>query len=126
MESRDKENKEVVKKKRGRKAKDEKREYELNKDQSKFFVDLSNNKNELELVFDLLAKTNDKLLGREIIFKDLALFGLSKITNKDIGKIKDMALTEMERVELACNEHNMKLGLNLSLGEFLVKKLGID
>lgn len=113
-------------KKRGRKAKIEGRAYELNKDQSRFFVDLSDDKSKLAEVFNLLEKANKKDLGRDIVFKDLALIGISKLTEKDIEKIQDQSLTEMERVQKSLDEYNLKSGLRLSLGEYLVKKLGIN
>ena len=115
----------VSAKKRGRKPKNEKKVYQLNKEQTKFFVDLSNDSERLETVFNILEQVNQKEYGREIIFKDLALYGLSKLNEKDIEKIKDSSLNEMERVERALVEHNKKTGNSLNMGEFLIKKLGI-
>ena len=112
-------------KKRGRKKKNEKREYVLNRDQTKFFIDYGDNKKELEVVFDLLVKANKKGLGRDIVFKDLVLFALSKLNEKDIEKIQESSLTEMERVYRSLEDYNEKSGLRLSLGEYLSKKLGV-
>lgn len=116
----------VQKKKRGRKPKNEKTEYQINSEQTKFFVDLSKEKDSLEQIFNLLRKANKKNYGREITFKDLALFGIDKITEKDLDKIKDGSLSEMEKVEKALDEYNQKNGTKLSMGEFLVKKLSIN
>lgn len=116
----------VQKKKRGRKPKNEKTEYQINSEQTKFFVDLSKEKDSLEQIFNLLRKVNKKNYGREITFKDLALFGIDKITEKDLDKIKDGSLSEMEKVEKALDEYNQKNGTKLSMGEFLVKKLSIN
>lgn len=116
---------EGIRKKRGRKAKVKSKEYVLNRDQSKFFIDLSNEKKNLEVVFDLLVKANKKDLGRCLTFKDLALYGLAKITDKDIEKIQEQSLSEMERVQRSFQEYNLKNNLQLSLGEYLLKKLGI-
>lgn len=116
----------MQKKKRGRKSKNERQEYQINPEQTKFFVDLSKEKEPLEKVFDLLTKVNQKNYGREITFKDLALFGIEKITDKDLDKIKDGSLSEMEKVEKALDEYNQKHGTKLSMGEFLVKKLSIN
>jgi len=113
-------------KKRGRKKKDEKRVFELNKEQNKFFIDLSKDKEGLGLVQDLLFKVNQKEQGREINFKDLVLFSLAKLTEKDLEKIKDSCLSEMEKVERLLFEHNEKNKTQLSLGEFLLKKLNIN
>lgn len=116
----------VLKKKRGRKPKDEKTEYQINPDQTKFFVDLSKDKESLNKVFKLLEASNKKDYGREVTFKDLSLFGIDRISSKDIEKIQDMSLSKMEKVERALNEYNQKHGTKLSLGEFLVKKLSIN
>ncbi len=113
-------------KKRGRKRKDEKMVYELNRGQTKFFVDLSKEKVPLEKVFDLLSKSNEKDYGREVTFKDIALFGIDKITDKDLERLRDGSLSEMEKVDKARDEYNQKNGTSLSMGEFLVKKLSIN
>ena len=119
------ENTEVRKKKRGRKPKNTKTVYELNKDQTKFFVDLTKDKENLEMIFNLLETANKKEYGREILFKDIALYGISRITNKDIEKIQELSLSEMEKVERSLDEYNKKNGTKLTLGEYLVKKLSI-
>ena len=49
--------KEEKSKKRGRRPKNEKREYIVNRSQTKFFVDLGDNKKQLELIFNLLVVT---------------------------------------------------------------------
>ena len=113
-------------KKRGRRLKNEKKEYVVNRDQTKFFVDLSSDKKQLDMVFDLLLRVNGKDYGREILFKDLALFGLSKLVDKDIEKIQETSLGEMEKVQRALDDFNLKNKESLSLGEFLVKKLNIN
>ena len=116
----------VVKKKRGRKAKGEKVLYELNKDQSKFFVDLGKEKIELEKIQELLIESNNKNHGREVLFKDIALYAISKLTKKDIEKIQENSLTEMEKVERSLEEYNQKNGTKLNLGEYLLKKLNLN
>ena len=118
--------KEEKNKKRGRRPKNEKREYVVNRDQTKFFVDLGSNNKELELIFNLLVKANNKDYGREILLKDLAVYSLSKLTEKDIEKIQETSLGEMEKVQRALDDFNQKNKQSLSLGEFLVKKLNIN
>jgi hypothetical protein len=113
-------------KKRGRKPKNQISEYVLNKDRSKFFVDLSCEKVELDLIFGLLERANQKDYGREITFKDLALFSVTKMTDKDLEKIQESTLSDMEKVERALMEFNKKNNSNMTLGEFLVKKLSIN
>ena len=122
MESIDKE----VVKKRGRKSKNQTKEVQINKEQTKFFVDLSNEPDSLSLIFDFLLKSNEKNFGRPILFKDLCLYAVSKLTAKDVDKIKEQSLSEMEKVEIALLDHNKKTGQSLSMGEFLVKRLGIN
>ena len=117
---------EGAKKKRGRKPKDYKDKYRLNKEQSKFFIDLSKDKDNLGMVFNLLESTNNKEFGREVSFKDIAIYGISKITPKDIEKIQENTLSEMEKVDRMRAEYNKKNGLNLDMGEFLVKKLSLS
>jgi SMC interacting uncharacterized protein involved in chromosome segregation len=78
------------------------------------------------MVFKLLETSNKKEYGREVGFKDIALYGLSKLNSKDIERIQEASLSEMEKVERALNDYNAKNGTNLSLGEFLVKKLSIS
>lgn len=116
----------VSSKKKGRRPKNQISEYVLNKEQSKFFVDLSNEKVELDLIFGILEKANQKDQGREITFKDLVLFSVTKITDKDLEKIQESTLSDMEKVERALIEYNKKNNLNLTLGEFLVKRLSIN
>jgi hypothetical protein len=111
---------------RGRKAKNQAKDMAKLKEQTKFFVDLSQEQESLDLIFDLLRKCNEKDFGKEILFKDLCLYAVSKLTDKDIEKIQEGSLSEMEKVERALYEHNKKSGTNLSMGEFLVKRLGIN
>ena len=112
--------------KRSRRKKDEVVSYELNKEQSKFFVDLSKHKTGLEKIQSLLIKANNKQHGREITFRDIVLYLLDKVSDKDIEKIQEFSLTEMEKVQKLCDEYNTKNGTSLLLGEFLVKKLNIN
>ena len=121
------ENKEkVIIKKRGRKPKNQTKETIINQEQTKFFVDLSNEKESLSLIFDFLLKCNEKNYGRPILFKDICLYAISKLSAKDIDKIQETSLSEMEKVQRALDEFNQKNGQKLELGEFLVKKLGIN
>ncbi|HAZ14222.1 MAG: hypothetical protein A2X86_22440 [Bdellovibrionales bacterium GWA2_49_15] len=113
-------------KKRGRKPKNFKEVYRINREQTKFFVDLTKEKENLDKVFQLLESANQKPYGKEILFKDLALFAIDKVSAKDIEKLQEGSLTEMEKVDRALDEFNKKNGTNLGLGEFLVKKLSIS
>ena len=114
------------KKKRGRKKKSEKTEPEINKDQNKFYVDVTRDQEGKETLMSLLAQANRKDYGREITFRDLVFAALPKLSAKDIEKIQESTLSEMEKVERALAEYNKKNETSLSLGEFLVRKLGIS
>ncbi|MBL7665283.1 MAG: hypothetical protein JNM93_09125 [Bacteriovoracaceae bacterium] len=120
---------EIVKeegKKRGRKPKNQKKEYVINQERSKFYVDVSDDKENLDLIFSLLKKANAKNYGREINFKDLCLLLLTKVTDKDIEKLQENSLSEMEKVERSRDEYNRKNNTNLTLGEYLIKRLNIN
>lgn len=119
-------NNEGAKKKRGRRRKDEVIENVIQKDQNKFFVDVSKETENKELISNMLMQANQKDYGREITFKDLVLAALPKLTQKDIEKIQENCLSEMEKVERALSEYNKKNETKLSMGEFLVRKLGIN
>ena len=123
-------NKEVRIKKegRGRKKKgEEKKEIkdEENNEKSKFFVDVSKEIETRDLIGKLLSEANNKSFGREIILKDLIILSLPKLTPKDIERIQENALTDMEKIERLLAEHNEKNKTELTLGEFLVRKLNI-
>ena len=119
-------NEEGTKKKRGRRPKDAKPEYVLNKEQTKFFVDLSKDEKELKTVQEFLLKANNKKHGGEVLFKDIALYAMGKLTTKDIDKIQENSLSEMEKVQRSLDEYNAKNNVSLSLGEYLLKKLNLN
>lgn len=54
------------------------------------------------------------------------MYAVEGINDKDLEKLKDGSLTEMERVERHLDEYNQKNGTTLSLGEFLIKKLNLN
>ena len=118
-------NAELVVKKRGRRPKGIKEDFILNKDQTKFFVDLSKDKKILKDIMDLLEQANNKSYGKEITFKDLSVYAVKKLNSKDIEKIQESSLSEMEKVERALDDYNSKNGESLNLGEYLVKQLKI-
>ena len=120
------EKKEEEKKKKGRKPKNSKEEYVVNRGQSKFFVDLSKEKKSLDKILNLLEEVNKKDYGQEITFKDISVYAIQKLTPKDLEKIQEGSLSEMERVERALDEHNKKHNCSISMGEFLVMRLNIS
>ncbi|MFZ4715505.1 MAG: hypothetical protein ACOYL6_17410 [Bacteriovoracaceae bacterium] len=114
------------KKKRGPKPKNEGTGIVENKEQFRFVIDLSRDEKERELIISSLKEANNKSYGREISLKDLIFLLLTKITSKDIEKLKEASLTEMEKVQRLLDDYNLKNNCDLSLGEFLVKKLNIN
>jgi len=88
-------------------------------------VDLRHEKEVLEQILKMLSVVNNKTYGRELTFKDLSVYAVPKLTSKDLEKIQESSLSEMERVQRLLDEHNEKTNSKLSLGEFLVKKLNI-
>lgn len=113
----------TLKKKRGRKRTKEKPTI---LDQKKFFIDYSSEPKKHELVVKLINEANQKNFGKEVIFKDLVDFALKKLTTKDLEKIQESTLGEMDKVQMLLEKHNLKHGTNLNLGEFLVKQLKIS
>ena len=116
---------EIIKNK-GRKKKEISEEINSNKEQNKFFIDVSKDSESKEMILNLLTQANSKSYGKEIILKDLVLMALPKLTVKDIEKIQENSLTGMEKVERALDEYNKKSETKLTLEEFLVKKLSIN
>jgi hypothetical protein len=115
----------VVKKKKGSGKLKVSQEVVKDDQQNKFFVDLRYEKEALEVILKLLREANNKNYGREITFKDLAIYAVPRLNPKDLEKIQEQSLTDMERVQKNLDEHNEKNKTTLSLGEFLVKKLNI-
>jgi len=97
----------------------------INKEQSRFFVDLGSNNKERQKLINVLEEANKKDYGDEINFKELVLYSINKITEKDIERLKESSLSEMEKVTRTLNEYNQKNNSSLTLGEYLVKRLNI-
>jgi hypothetical protein len=105
--------------------KSKKSESKINKEQTKFFVDLGKEKAVLESIITIIREANNRDYGREITFKDLAVYALPRLIAKDLERIQESALSDMERVQKLLDEHNQKNSTSLSMGEFLVKKMNI-
>lgn len=126
-----KEEGEGMEKKKGGRAKksveDEKKVAETfeNVEKSKFFIDVSKEIETRDLIGKLLQEANNKNFGREIVLRDLIIASIPKLTSKDIERIQESALTDMEKIERLLIEHNEKNKTSLTLGEFLVKKLNV-
>lgn len=114
------------KKKRNKGEKKQRSGYIPKMDQHRFIVDVREEKESQDIINDLLSRANNKSYGRQIVFKDLVFCVLSRITDKDIEKLQEASLSEMERVERARADYNTKNSTNLTLGEFLVRKYNIN
>lgn len=112
--------------KRGPKPKNQSRGFVIDEEQRKFFVDLSHEDDERRLIFELLKKANTKDYGREIIFKDLAVFALAKLTDKDLLKIQEGSLSKQEKLQKVVDEYNQKNNTMLSFEDYFLMKAGIN
>ncbi|MFZ4712569.1 MAG: hypothetical protein ACOYL6_02545 [Bacteriovoracaceae bacterium] len=92
-------------------------------EQTKFVLDLRSDKKERDKILKILEEANNKDYGREVTIKDLVLLLFTKLTPKDIEKLKEGSVTEMEKVFRMLKDYNQKNGTNLRLSEFLVMKL---
>ncbi len=93
---------------------------------SRFYLDARKDGETFNQVLKILEEANQKERGREVSFKDVVAHALAKLNSKDVEKIKEKSLTEMEKVERMLAEYNQAHGLNLNMGEFLAKKLKIS
>lgn len=114
-----------IKNKRGRRTKIQERGANTDKEQSKFFVDLGKEQAVLASIITIIREANNRAFGREITFKDLVVYALPRLTPKDLERIQESTLTDMERVQRLLEEYNQKNSTSLSMGEFLVKKMNI-
>ena len=112
--------------KRGPKPKNQSREFVIDEEQRKFFVDLSHEDDERRLIFELLKKANTKDYGREITFKSLAVFALAKLTDKDLLKIQEGSLSKQEKLQKVVDEYNQKNNTTLSFEDYFLMKAGIN
>jgi hypothetical protein len=126
MEVEEKKNKEEKEKNSGRMGKNKKRVGVINKEQSRFFIDLGSSEKVRLRLLNVLEEVNEKDYGEDISFKELIIYCLNKISEKDIERIKESSLSEMEKVSRSLNEFNEKNNSNLTLGEYLVKRLNIN
>lgn len=111
---------------KNRKTRNRNKEPEIQRDQNKFFVDVSKDQPNKEMILGILAQANRKDMGREIILKDLVLAALPKLTPKDIEKIQEGCLTPTEKLQREWKEHNKKHSVTLTFEEFLIKRLGLS
>ena len=114
------EKKEVVKgKKRGRKGKNEVREYELNKDQTRFVVDLKEDNKSLSKIQETLVSANKKSFGREVNFTDIVIYLTSKLSEKDVVKIQEETLSVKDKLMREHRRYEEKTGKKLEFWDYL-------
>ena len=112
-------------KKKSRKSKNDKDGFKINKEQTRFIVDQGSNVEGLGKIFEQLEKANNKEYGRKISFKDLAVYGITKIKPRDIEKIQESSMTKMEKVERVFNAYKSRIGEGVTLEKLGAKKLNI-
>jgi len=112
-------------KKKSRKSKNDKDGFKINKEQTRFIVDLGSDVENLGKIFEQLEKANNKEYGRKISFKDLAVYGITKIKPRDIEKIQESSMTKMEKVEREFNAYKSRIGEGVTLEKLGAKKLNI-
>ena len=71
-------------------------------------LDLSQEKENRDLVFDVLTKYNQKDYGYPVLFKHIFLYALKKLKNKDIEKRKEQSISEEERILRLLKEYSRK------------------
>jgi len=116
----------TVKKKRGRKRKNENVLIEENKNRNKYFIDLTKDLESKELINNLINQANKKDFGRKIDLKDLIIFALPKLNIKDLERIQENTLSPIDKLRRAHVDYNQKNQIQLSFNEFLIKKTGIS
>ena len=112
-------------KKIDRKIKKDKDGFKINKEQTRFIVDLGSDVENLGKIFEQLEKANNKEYGRKISFKDLAVYGITKIKPRDIEKIQESSMTKMEKVEREFNAYKSRIGEGVTLEKLGAQKLNI-
>ena len=93
------------------------------KAQTRFFLEFNNDAKNLKMILEILVTALQKEHGRELTLKDIVAHALALLTPKDLERINENALPDMERMERMLAEYNQSQGTNLDMGEFLAKKL---
>ena len=115
------------KKKRGRRPNSETKEkVKSDRSKNKFVMDLSKDLLNQSKVHDLLDQLNDKDFGEEITFKELGIYAVGKVNQKDIEKLQESSLTHGQKLRRFWKESNEENKTKVSFEEFLVKKLNIN
>lgn len=113
-------------KKRGRRPKNCPVVVEVDSQQKRFFVDLSCDEAQRLRVIELLQEANRKDQGREISFRDIALFGVSMITDSDIPKIQELCLSKREKLQRLVDAHNLKHNTALSFEDYFLMRAEVN
>ena len=108
-------------KKRGRRKKGERAGYELNMEQTRFFVEFSDDKKRLETLQKSLIKLNDKDFGREINFGDVVKYLIDSLVEKDLPKIQDLSLSHEDKLKLEHKEYEKRTGKKVDFWEFIMR-----
>ena len=109
-----------VTKKRGRRKKNELCEYELNKSQTRFVVELKEDNKSLVKIQEILVKANKKVFGRDISFTDVVIYLTSKLGDKDIEKIQEKSLSVKDKLMRDHGRYIEKTGKKIEFWDYLV------
>ena len=112
-------NEEVSVKKRGRRKKNEVRKYELNKNQTRFVIDLKEDNKCLSKIQETLVKANEKDFGREVNFADIVIYLTSKLGDKDIEKIQEGTLSVKDKLMREHRRYEEKIGKKIEFWDYL-------
>ena len=93
------------------------------KPRKRFVIDEKRTPQIHAMVTKVLEEANTKELGREITFADLTGHALAKLNPNDLDELKTKSLTDMDKIQLELKKYNDDNNSNLSLGQFLVKRL---
>ena len=89
----------------------------------RFVIDKSRTPQIHAMVTKFLEDANRKELGRAITFADLTGYALAKLTATDLDELRAESLSDMDKIQLELAKYNDDNDSNLSLGQFLVKRL---
>ncbi len=113
---------ESVSKKKGRKAREERRVGAVDESKGKFIVSFRGQPETAKIINEALARANDKSFGRKVEFTDLVKILFRKINDRDIQKLQEMSLNRTQKIELMVRKYNETHGLNLSVQDYVLHK----
>lgn len=74
---------------------------------------------------ELMTKINEKDFGKKITVSDVVAYSLGLINDSHLEKIQECSMSIKDRIERECVKFNEKNNSQLSIEEFIAKKLKI-